>query len=109
MAFRSAKSDLSTRAPGATTRDQALAQLGENSLCDQQQWGSLGSSDESLYSFHDIIEDVMTRVPLEMANTETKARLAEYILKTAAQGHTTYNELIAAATDHIQLVASIFT
>ena len=44
-----------------------------------------------------------------MANTETKARLAEYILKTAAQGHTTYNELIAAATDHIQLVASIFT
>jgi len=44
-----------------------------------------------------------------MANTGTKACLAECILKTAAQGHTTYNELIAAATDHIQLVASMFT
>jgi hypothetical protein len=56
-----------------------------------------------------VLEDVMTRVPLEMANTGTKACLAECILKTAAHGHTTYNELIAAATDHIQLVASMFT
>ena len=56
-----------------------------------------------------VLEDVMTRVPLEMANTEAKAYLAECILKTAAQGHTTYTELIAAATDHIQLIASMFT
>ena len=56
-----------------------------------------------------VLDDVMTRVPLEMANTGTKAHLAECILKTAVQGHTSYNELIAAATDHIQLVASMFT
>jgi hypothetical protein len=47
-----------------------------------------------------VLEVVMTRVPLQMANGETKAYLAECILKTAAQGHTTYNELITAATDH---------
>ena len=50
----------------------------------------------------------MTRVPLEISNTTTKAYLAECILKTAAQGHTAYNELLSAATDQIQIV-SIFT
>jgi len=56
-----------------------------------------------------VLEDVMTRVPSEMANTETKAYLAECILKAAAQGHTSYAELLAAATDHIQVIASMFT
>ncbi len=56
-----------------------------------------------------VLEDVMTRVPLEMSSTGTKAYLAECILKAAAQGHTTYNELIAAAADQIQLIASTLT
>ena len=51
----------------------------------------------------------MTRVPLEIANSTTKAYLAEFILKTAAQGHTTYKDLLAAATDQIQVIASTFT
>jgi hypothetical protein len=55
-----------------------------------------------------VLEDVMTKVPLEIANTTTKAYLAECILKAAAQGHTTYNELMAAATDHIHVVLSTF-
>ena len=55
------------------------------------------------------LEDVMTRVPLEISNTTTKAYLAECILKAAAQGHTSYNELIAAATDQIQVILSMFT
>jgi hypothetical protein len=41
----------------------------------------------------------MTRVPLEISGATTKANLAEAILKAAAQGHTSYNELLAAATD----------
>ena len=56
-----------------------------------------------------VLEDVMTKVPLEIANSATKAYLAECILKAAAQGHTTYNELMAAATDHIHLIFSMFT
>ncbi len=51
----------------------------------------------------------MTKVPLEISNTTTKAHLAECILKAAAQGHTSYNELMAAATDHIHVILSIFT
>ncbi len=51
----------------------------------------------------------MTRVPLEMVNSGTKAYLAECILKAAAQGQTSYADLLAAATDHIQVIASMFT
>ena len=56
-----------------------------------------------------VLEDVMTRVPLELVNTETKAYLAECILKAAARGHTNYADLLTAATDHIQVIASMFT
>ena len=55
------------------------------------------------------LEDVMSRVPLEHATPAAKAYLAECILKAAAQGHTTYNELVLAATDQIQVIVSLFT
>ena len=55
------------------------------------------------------LEEVMTRVPLEYSTSSTKAYLAECILKSAAQGHTSYNELIAAASDQIQAIISMLT
>jgi hypothetical protein len=55
------------------------------------------------------LEDVMSKVPVEYATPATKAYLAECILKAAAQGHTSYNDLIAAASDQIQVVLSLFT
>lgn len=56
-----------------------------------------------------VLEDAMTRVPLEVSGTTAKAYLAEAILKAAAQGHTSYNELLAAAGDQIQAVVGLFT
>jgi hypothetical protein len=56
-----------------------------------------------------VLEDVMSKVPLEHATPATKAYLAECILKAAAQGHTSYSELITAASDQIQAVLSLFT
>jgi hypothetical protein len=56
-----------------------------------------------------VLEDVMAKVPVEYSTPATKAYLAECILKAAAQGHTTYNELITAASDQIQAVLSLFT
>lgn len=56
-----------------------------------------------------VLEDVMTKVPLEYSTPATKAFLAECILKAAAQGHTSYNELMAAASDQIQTIVSLFT
>ena len=56
-----------------------------------------------------VLEEAMTRVPIDFSGTTTKAYLAEAILKAAAQGHTSYNELLAAATDQIQVVLPLFT
>jgi hypothetical protein len=56
-----------------------------------------------------VLEDAMTKVPLEISGTTTKTYLAEAILKTAAQGQTNYAELIAAATDQIHILSSMLT
>jgi hypothetical protein len=55
------------------------------------------------------LEEVMRRVPSEYSTSSTKAYLAECILKAAAQGHTTFDELVAAAADQIQAALSLFT
>jgi hypothetical protein len=55
------------------------------------------------------LEETMTRVPLEYSTPATKAYLAECILKAAAQGQTTYDGLLAAAADQIQVALSLFT
>ena len=55
------------------------------------------------------LEEIMTKVPLEYSTQATKAYLAEYILKAAAQGQTSYNELVSAAADQIQTILSLLT
>ena len=61
-----------------------------------------------IQTMRNALEEV-SRVPLEYSTSATKAYLAECILKAAAQGHTSYNELIAAASDQIQTILSLFT
>jgi len=56
-----------------------------------------------------VLDDVMNSVPFEISGTTAKAYLAEAILKAAAQGHTSYNELMAAATNQIQTILSLST
>jgi len=56
-----------------------------------------------------VLEDVMARVPLEHSTPAAKAYLAEFILKAAAQGHTNYDALIAAASDQIQVILSLIS
>ena len=55
------------------------------------------------------LEEVMTRVPLEQASSSVKVHLAECILKAAAQGQTSYESLIAAATAQLQTILAMFT
>jgi N-acetylglucosamine kinase-like BadF-type ATPase len=64
---------------------------------------------ELIQAMREALEDVMTKVPVEYSTPATKAYLAECILKAAAQGHTTYNELVTAAADQIQAILSLFT
>ena len=57
----------------------------------------------------DALDEVMTKVPSEYSTPATKAYLAECILKTAAQGQISRNELLAAAADQIQVAITLFT
>jgi hypothetical protein len=57
----------------------------------------------------DALDEVMTKVPSGHSAAATKAYLAECILKTAAQGQISRNELVAAAADRIQMAITLFT
>jgi len=50
-----------------------------------------------------------TKVPLEYSTSSTKAYLAECILKAAAQGQTSYDQLVAAAADQIDQIQVILS
>ena len=54
-----------------------------------------------------VLEEVMTRVPMDQATPGIKAHLAEIILKSAAQGETSYDGLITAASSQIQAIVSM--
>ena len=60
------------------------------------------------YIMRNALEEVMTKVPPEYATSSTKAYLAECILKAAAQGHTSFEDLVAGAADQIQNALSRF-
>jgi hypothetical protein len=53
------------------------------------------------------LDEVMTRIPADQATQAIKARMAEFILKTAADGQTSYDALLAAASEHIQMIVSM--
>jgi hypothetical protein len=55
-----------------------------------------------------VLEDTMTRLPLEHSSPAAKAYFAECILKAAAQGQTNYDALIVAAADQIEVFVSLF-
>lgn len=54
-----------------------------------------------------VLDDVMTHVPVDQANSAIKVRLAGFILKAAEGGQTSYNVLFAAAHSQIQTVLSL--
>ena len=66
-------------------------------------------SPELVATMRAALEEVMTRVPLEQASSGVKVHLAECILKAAAQGQTSYESLIAAATAQLQTILAMFT
>jgi hypothetical protein len=64
-------------------------------------------SPELIQIMRALLEEAMTRVPLEQRTPGIKAHLAECILKAAAQGETSYEGLMAAAADQLQTVLSM--
>ena len=56
-----------------------------------------------------VLEDTMTRVPSQHSTPAAKAYFAECILKAAAQGKTSYDALIVAAADQIEVFVSLLS
>jgi hypothetical protein len=66
-------------------------------------------SPELIQTMRAALDEVMTKIPLDQATPGIKAHMAEFILKTAAEGQTSYDALLRAASDNIQTVLSMLT
>ncbi len=66
-------------------------------------------SPELIQIMRTALDDVMTKIPLDQATIEIKVRMAEFILKAAAEGQTSYDALVNSASDHIQTILSMLT
>jgi hypothetical protein len=53
-----------------------------------------------------VLDEVITKIPAEQATPGIKAALAEFILKSAAAGQTSYEDLLASASEQIQIILS---
>jgi hypothetical protein len=63
-------------------------------------------SPELVQTMRAALDEVMTRIPAEQATPGVKAYMAELILKAAADGQTSYEGLLMAASAQIQTVLS---
>jgi len=66
-------------------------------------------SPELVQTMRAVLEEAMSKVPLEQANAGIKSHLAECILKAAAEGQTSYEGLIATASAQLQTILAMFT
>jgi len=56
-----------------------------------------------------VLDEVMTKIPVDQVTPGVKAHMAEVILKAAADGQTSYDVLLASASDQIQTILSLVT
>jgi len=56
-----------------------------------------------------VLEEVMTKIPVGQVTPGVKAHMAEVILKAAAAGQTSYDGLLASASDQIQTILSLLS
>jgi len=64
---------------------------------------------ELIQTMRAALDEVMTKIPSAQATAEAKAHMAEFILKAAANGLTTYDGLLAAAAAQLQTIISMLT
>ncbi len=57
----------------------------------------------------DALEAVMAGVPADQSVFGLKAAVAEYILHAAAHGQTSFDGLVASASDQLQAIISMLT
>jgi hypothetical protein len=63
-------------------------------------------SPELIQTMRAALDEVTTKIPAEQVTPGIKSHVAEVILKAAAAGQTSYEGLIASASDQIQTILS---
>ena len=66
-------------------------------------------SSELIQTMRQALETVMASVPAHQSVFGLKAAVAECILKAAAHGQTSYDGLVASASDQIQTMISMLS
>jgi len=66
-------------------------------------------SPELVQTMRAALDEVMSRIPVNQATQEIKVQVAGVILKAAADGQTSYQALLATASEHIQTALSALT
>ena len=64
---------------------------------------------ELIQTMRTVLEEVMTRIPIEQATPSVKVHMAEFILKAAAEGQTSYDALLTSAWTQIPTILSMLT
>ena len=66
-------------------------------------------SSDLIHTMRQALETVMASVPAHQSVFGLKAAVAECILNAAAQGQTSYDGLVMAASDQIQSIVAMLT
>jgi len=97
--------------PGRRFRGSERSRVGDaNSCCDQTGERIMASyGPELIQIMRAVLDEVMTKIPVEQVTPGVKAHMAEVILKAAAAGQTSYDGLLASASDQIQTILSLLS
>src|SRR5215813_12853659 len=96
---------------GRRFRGSGRGRVGDsNSCCDETGERTMASyGPELIQIMRAVLEEVMTKIPVDQVTPGVKAHMAEVILKAAAEGQTSYDVLLASASDQIQTILSLLT
>ena len=64
---------------------------------------------ELIQTMRAVLDEVMTKIPVDQVTPGLKAHMAQIILKAAAEGQTSYDGLLASASNQIQNILSMLT
>jgi len=64
---------------------------------------------ELIQTMRVVLDEVMTKIPVDQVTPGLKAHMAQIILKAAAEGQTSYDGLLASASGQIQTILSMLT
>jgi len=64
---------------------------------------------ELIQTMRAVLDEVMTKIPVDQVTPGLKAHMAQVILKAAAEGQTSYDGLLASASDQIKTILSMLT